>query len=135
MKHVCHRIFASTLGALAAVCLTAGSPAHAGGAAPRVMSGEQLYAQAAKQFRDGRFPGAYGRFVALADAGHAPSARLALLMCEQGPTLFGSDWDCAPHQVQDWAEAAGVAAPATVNRIHGAPAAVRATTPSQGARR
>ncbi|MBL8346889.1 MAG: hypothetical protein JNN03_15725 [Rubrivivax sp.] len=72
---------------------------------------DQLHARAEHAFQQGRFPEAYGRFVALADAGHAPAARRALWMCEHGLAHFGRDWDCAPHQVADWAAAAGVAAP------------------------
>lgn len=62
----------------------------------------RLHAAAVEQFRLGRFPAAYGRFVALANAGHPPSAALALWMCAQGPTLFGSQWDCTPDEVVDW---------------------------------
>jgi hypothetical protein len=65
-------------------------------------------------FRSGRFAAAYGRFAQLADAGHAPSARIALVMVEQGPQLFGSDWDAWPQQLQDWADLARLPAPVTV---------------------
>lgn len=71
----------------------------------------RMHARAVELFRQGRFPEAYGRFIELANAGHPSSARHALWMCEQGPTLFGSDWDCAPHEVEDWARTAGVALP------------------------
>lgn len=67
---------------------------------------ERLHAQAVDSFRQGRFPEAYGRFIGLANAGHPPSARYALWMCEQGLPLFGKDWDCAPHEVKDWARLA-----------------------------
>lgn len=67
-----------------------------------LMSGDQLHASAVKHFRAGRFPEAYGRFVGLASAGHAPSARIALWMCAEGPSLFGSDWDCTPDEVSAW---------------------------------
>ncbi|MBL8327068.1 MAG: hypothetical protein JNJ89_19135 [Rubrivivax sp.] len=72
---------------------------------------DQLHTRAEHAFQQGRFPEAYGRFVALADAGHPPAARRALWMCEHGLAHFGRDWDCAPHQVADWAAAAGVATP------------------------
>jgi hypothetical protein len=72
---------------------------------------DQLHARAVESFRQGRFPEAYGRFVDLANAGHARSARYALWMCENGMLLFGKDWDCAPHEVEDWARTAGVAQP------------------------
>jgi hypothetical protein len=71
-------------------------------AAAPYLTAEQMHTRAAESFRQGRFPEAYGRFVDLANAGHAPSARYALWMCAEGPQLFGKDWDCAPHEVLDW---------------------------------
>jgi hypothetical protein len=64
---------------------------------------EQLLADARQAFREHRFAAAYGRFVALADAGHAPSAQVALLMWRNGPTLFGSDWEATLPQQRRWA--------------------------------
>lgn len=72
---------------------------------------ERMHARAVESFRQGRFPEAYGRFIDLANTGHPASARYALWMCEQGPALFGKDWDCAPHEAEEWARAAGVASP------------------------
>jgi hypothetical protein len=72
---------------------------------------ERIHARAVDSFRQGRFPEAYGRFIDLANTGHPASARYALWMCEQGPALFGKDWDCAPHEAEGWALAAGVALP------------------------
>ena len=95
-------------------------------AGPAGSHAERAHARALDSFRQGRFPEAYGRFVELADAGHGASARFALLMCDQGPALFGKDWDCGPEQVQDWARAAGVAAPRVVARAY--PPAVPAPT-------
>jgi hypothetical protein len=69
---------------------------------------ERMHARAVESFRQGRFPEAYGRFIDLANTGHPASAHYALWMCEQGPALFGKDWDCAPHEAEDWARAAGV---------------------------
>jgi hypothetical protein len=88
------------------VTLTATLPVA--GAQP---AADRLHARAVESFRQGRFPEAYGRFIDLANAGHAHSARYALWMCENGMTLFGKDWDCAPHEVEDWARTAGVARP------------------------
>lgn len=72
---------------------------------------ERLYARAVDSFRQGRFPEAYGRFIELANDGHPASARYALWMCEQGPPLFGKDWDCASHEVEEWARVSGVTPP------------------------
>lgn len=102
-------------------------------AAPRqapVPLANQLQARAEHAFQQGRFPEAYGRFVALADAGHPPAARRALWMCEHGLAHFGRDWDCAPHQVADWAAAAGVAVPSMPTAD-----AMRPQVPAAGGRR
>jgi hypothetical protein len=77
---------------------------------------ERMHHRALESFRLGRFPEAYGRFIELANTGHPASARYALWMCEQGQPLFGRAWDCAPHELEDWARAAGVAVPRTRGR-------------------
>ena len=68
------------------------------------LSSEQQasYAIAIDLFRHQRYPAAYGRFVKLADAGHAPSAQVALLMYRNGRALFGSEWDASPEQIEHW---------------------------------
>ncbi len=68
------------------------------------LSSEQQasYAVAMDLFRHQRYAAAYGRFVKLADAGHAPSAQLALLMYRNGRALFGSEWDASPEQIEHW---------------------------------
>jgi len=60
------------------------------------------YARAIQSFRAQRFSDAYGRFAQLADAGHVPSAQLALMMYRNGSTLFDSNWSAAPSQQQRW---------------------------------
>ena len=65
-------------------------------------------------FRAARFPEAYGRFIALADAGHAPAAEQALWMYRHGPSLFGKDWDSSQDQLTAWAKLAGQPAPTMV---------------------
>lgn len=60
------------------------------------------YRQALEAFRGQRYAGAYARFARLADAGHVPSAQIALLMVQQGPALFGSDWAASPGQQRRW---------------------------------
>lgn len=66
------------------------------------MSAASLHSLAIEKFRHGRFPEAYGRFVQLANAGHAPSVRSARWMGQEGPTLFGSNWDSTPDEVVEW---------------------------------
>jgi hypothetical protein len=67
-----------------------------------VPSPEQRYADASRLFREGRFAAAYGRAAALADGGHLPAAQLALVMHDQGRSLFGSDWFASPDQRRRW---------------------------------
>lgn len=98
------RCVATVLAGLSSVAAAAASaaPRHATAALA-----EPLHALAEQAFRHGRLAEAYGRFVALADAGHAASTHQAPRMCEHGPELFGCEWDCAPHQVAHWTVAAG----------------------------
>ena len=63
---------------------------------------EATYSYATQSFREQRYSAAYGRFAELADAGHVPSAQLALVMYRNGQTLFGSNWSAAPSQEQSW---------------------------------
>ena len=65
---------------------------------------QSVYASAVDAFRQHRYSAAYGRFVQLADDGHAPSAQLALVMYQNGPMLFGSNWDATPEQIEHWRE-------------------------------
>lgn len=67
---------------------------------------DQLQASAVDSFRRARFSEAYGRFIALADAGHAPAAHMALWMYLNGPTLFDKDWDSTQDQLNAWAHLA-----------------------------
>lgn len=82
-------------------------------AAPRAAStiAERQYANAVSSFRQGRYPEAFGRFVALADAGYAPAAEQALWMYRHGPTLFGREWDSNSEQLAAWARLAGQRVP------------------------
>jgi hypothetical protein len=68
------------------------------------LSGVQqvTYADAVQSFRAQRYAAAYARFARLADAGHAPSAQLALVMQRNGPALFGSDWSATLDQQRRW---------------------------------
>jgi len=75
---------------------------------------ERLHANALASFRQARFPEAYGRFIALADAGHAPAAELALWMYLHGPSVFGREWDSSQEQLTAWAKLAGQSAPTLV---------------------
>jgi hypothetical protein len=62
----------------------------------------ERYADAVQSFREQRYAAAYGRFAAMADSGHLPSAQLALAMHAHGRELFGSDWSASPDQRRRW---------------------------------
>jgi hypothetical protein len=71
--------------------------------APRSAQAQrERYADAVQSFREQRYAAAYGRFAAMADRGHLPSAQLALLMHDHGRALFGSDWSASPDQRRRW---------------------------------
>jgi hypothetical protein len=79
---------------------------------------ERLHAEGVASFREARFPAAYARFIRLADAGHAPSAELALWMYQHGPSLFGRDWDTTQDQLTAWAHLAQQPVPTLVPRVY-----------------
>lgn len=63
---------------------------------------DAAYERAAAAFRAQRYATAYGLYTRLADAGHVPSARLALVMADHGVQLFGRDWYVSPDQQRRW---------------------------------
>lgn len=93
---------------------------HAPGAFAQSAPGstERMHAEAVASFREARFPAAYARFIRLADAGHAPSAEVALWMYLHGPSLFGRDWDTTQDQLTAWAQLAHQPAPTLVARVY-----------------
>ena len=92
----------------------------------RPTTAAQMQANAENSFREGRLPEAYGRFIALADAGHAPAAEVALFMYANGPILFGKDWDVSQEQLTNWSRLVGRAALVQQARIYtGQPVAVK----------
>jgi hypothetical protein len=53
-------------------------------------------------YRQGHWSGAYGRFAALADQGHAEAARIALLMLRHGSKMYGHEWAASQPQIDQW---------------------------------
>jgi hypothetical protein len=62
----------------------------------------KVQAEALIAFREQRYSAAFGRFAALADAGHVPSAEIALVMLRYSTTMFGSDWSASTPQQASW---------------------------------
>ena len=54
----------------------------------------------------GRWHDAFAELAALADAGHAPAARLALLFAARGTRLFGGRYDASPRRQAAWSRVA-----------------------------
>lgn len=126
MSTAAFRYFCALL--LAAICQPPGAFAQsAPGAA------ERLHVNAVASFRQARFPEAFGRFVALADAGHKPAAEMALWMYKHGPSLFGRDWDSTQDQLTSWAQLAGQPAPRMVAHVYPPAPALVATRSRPGA--
>jgi hypothetical protein len=60
------------------------------------------YAYAIQLFDEKRYSAAFGRFMRLADAGHAPSAQIALDMLINGPDLYNGHWTATRGQLKLW---------------------------------
>jgi hypothetical protein len=75
-------------------------PAHAQATADR----DAAFAAATQEYRAQHYAGAYGRFVRLADQGHAEAARIAWMMYRDGPVLFGTQWYASTPQLEAWSK-------------------------------
>jgi hypothetical protein len=62
----------------------------------------QRYDDAVHALSTQRYSAAYGRFAALADEGHAPSALMALAIVTYRPSMSGVEWSATPAQLQRW---------------------------------
>ncbi len=61
------------------------------------------YGTAVKLYETGRWLEAFHDFSALADGGHAPAARWALLMMRHGAGIYAERFDVGPQTVARWA--------------------------------
>lgn len=100
---------------LGAPAIAQSSAAPQAAPAPAAAAEEQRqFAEAVRLYRGGRWSGAYGRFMALADRGHARAARIALAMQRDGQAVYGALWDATPGQLEAWQR---VAAPAPASLL------------------
>jgi hypothetical protein len=112
-----HPILVATLLFTGCMLVDAQFAAHAGAQpaeAPQASTRSAGAAQDRRRFneavhlyRSGRWSAAYGRFMVLADRGHARAARIALSMQRDGPSRYDSLWDATPAQLEAWERAAG----------------------------
>jgi len=58
--------------------------------------------QAVAEYRNGRYPSAWGHFYMAANEGDPDAARVALHMLRYGPLLYGGYWDASSDEVADW---------------------------------
>ena len=77
------------------------APATHSASLPAPATQAQRYADAVEAFQTQRYSAAYGRFAALADEGHVPSALMALALVRYAP-MFGTEWSATPAQLRDW---------------------------------
>ena len=63
---------------------------------------EASFGEALELLKSGRHAAAYGRLMRLADAGHAQSARWALMMHAHGSSVYRSEWYASPTQQATW---------------------------------
>lgn len=61
-----------------------------------------LFEAALAQLERGDWPRAFAQMATLADAGHAPAARIALLMAARGSALFGGVFEAPAAQSLRW---------------------------------
>jgi hypothetical protein len=90
-----HRmVVAAALGVLLPLIAVAQAPAAA--------EQEQRFAAAKDEYEVGHYTAAFTSFAALADAGHAQSARIALQMLRHGSYLYHERFAVGPKQVERW---------------------------------
>ena len=64
----------------------------------------EAFISAARLYEDCHWEFAFDRLAVLADQGHAPAAKLALLMLRYGSSLYGTSFNAKPEQVARWAQ-------------------------------
>jgi hypothetical protein len=74
------------------------------------------FVSAVRLYEDGHWEFAFERLTALADDGHAPAAKLALLMLRYGRALYGKSFSARPAQVARWAQRVLKATPSVASR-------------------
>jgi len=69
---------------------------------PKTSHPRHEFEQALEDYRSGHTTAAYGRFMRLADAGDAESARIALMLLRHGPEMHGTAWGASQPQIDHW---------------------------------
>lgn len=87
---------------IAAAALVALLPQGAAAELTSAAEHERAYAAAQAEYEVGHYVAAYTAFAALADAGHAESARIAMQMRRYGPGLYQMRFAAGPQQIGRW---------------------------------
>lgn len=69
---------------------------------PAAGQAREDYATAARQHQEGRWSGAYGRFIVAGRNGDAAAADAALFMHRFGPLLYRTPWDMSTEEAEDF---------------------------------
>ncbi len=64
---------------------------------------DESFLVAVALYRERQWQRAYAHLALLADGGHSPAAKLALLMLRHGSALYGDGFHAGPAQVARWA--------------------------------
>ena len=86
---------------LASACLVLCTACAAGDDSERANA---AFISATRLYEDCHWEFAFERVALLADHGHAPAAKLALLMLRYGSSLYGTSFNAKPAQVARWAQ-------------------------------
>jgi hypothetical protein len=111
MKYTTHLKRSSSVASLAicaAMTLACASlQAQTNGVASSLAASDSAtYAYANQLYANKSYPAAYGRFARLADVGHAPSAKMALAMLSDAPTVLNGNWSATLDQQKRWSQLA-----------------------------
>jgi hypothetical protein len=77
---------------------------------------DENFTAAVRLYEAGHWEHAFVNLASLADLGHAPAAKLALLMLRYGATVYGSTFSVHPGQVARWAQRVLRASPLPISR-------------------
>ena len=74
--------------------------------AVRTIERARRFDEAMRLMEEGRWNASFKRFSALADDGHPPAARIALVFVKRGTSLFGGVFQASQEQRDNWEHAA-----------------------------
>ena len=83
---------------------SANTTAQPRGEASPAATADERFGAAVRLYESGHWEQAFRDLSALADLGHAPAAKLALLMLRYGSALYGTTFSTTPGQVARWAQ-------------------------------